>query len=96
MWIARGFISVRGVPFPAMVRHAPGMIPLATAWLTFDGWGLECMRAHLLDVAPEPPSSPCGLLGGSHSVRVAPFSAMVRQKTGHDSTSLSGAHEHVS
>jgi hypothetical protein len=25
---------------------------------------LGCVQAHLLDVAPEPPSNPCGLLGG--------------------------------
>jgi hypothetical protein len=25
---------------------------------------LRCAQAHLLDVAPEPPSNPCGLLGG--------------------------------
>jgi hypothetical protein len=67
-----------------MVRHAPGVSPLATTSLTFGGQGLRCARAHLLDVlafwlggwlsgctqarlldvAPEPPSNPCGLLGG--------------------------------
>jgi hypothetical protein len=36
-----------------MVRHASGVSPLAYASLAFDGYGLECARAHLLDVAPE-------------------------------------------
>jgi hypothetical protein len=37
-----GLYSVRDIPFSAMVRHASGVIPLAIAWLTFDGQGLGC------------------------------------------------------
>jgi hypothetical protein len=40
------------------------------------------VQAHLLDVAPEPSSNLCGLLGGLRSLRGGPFSTMVRHAPG--------------
>jgi hypothetical protein len=55
MWISWGLCSVRDKPFFAMVRHASGVVPLATAWLTFDGQCLGCVRAHMLDAGARAP-----------------------------------------
>jgi hypothetical protein len=48
----------------------------------------------LLDVASEPPSNPCRLLGGLCNVRGGPFSAMVCHAPGINPSSLRCARAH--